>query len=99
MQEDVEVVEPEIGHHFLQLPFAQDGAENLSLLQFILRYANTRHAAAHHRKKLAFARIEVIDQHAALRVGDAAAEDHALIDGQTHDCLHTQIFRVAKNLI
>ena len=28
---DVEVVEPEVGEHFLQLPFAVHGAENLLL--------------------------------------------------------------------
>jgi hypothetical protein len=29
--EDVEVIEPEVGHHFLELPIAVDGAENLLL--------------------------------------------------------------------
>ena len=31
--EYVEVVEPEIGHHFLKLAFTVDGAQNLGLLQ------------------------------------------------------------------
>ncbi len=32
--EDVEVVEPEVDHHFLQLPLRLDGAEELRLRQF-----------------------------------------------------------------
>ena len=31
--EHIEVVEPEIGHHFLQLPLAVDGAQHLLLGQ------------------------------------------------------------------
>ena len=31
----VEMIEPEIGHHLLQLPFAIESAQKLSLLQFV----------------------------------------------------------------
>ena len=35
VDEDVEVVEPEIGHHFFQLALAVDGSQQLGLNQFV----------------------------------------------------------------
>ena len=47
IEEDVEVVEPEVGHHFLKLAFAEDGADDLGLHEFVIDDVRGVGAAAH----------------------------------------------------
>ena len=79
----VEVIEPEVCHHFLKLALAEYAAQNFGLLQLILDDAKSATpAASHHVEYLAFAWREIIYQQALLWVCDVAAEHDALLDWQ-----------------
>ncbi|MCG3160063.1 MAG: hypothetical protein JMDDDDMK_01095 [Acidobacteria bacterium] len=57
LSEDIEVVEPEINHHFLQLLFTEDGAQQFGLLQFAQRLVLIARRARRLRRRLWLRRL------------------------------------------
>jgi len=53
------VIEPEVGHHLLQLPLAQDRADHLCLCQFLSDLVLRADSCGHAQKNLALTRRKV----------------------------------------
>jgi hypothetical protein len=96
---DVEVVVPEVGHDLEQLSLAQDGAQDLGLLQFVVDDVHAVGAAGHQVEYLAVSRREVIEEQAALRIGHELGERDALVQGHFHERLDALVFGKCEHLV
>ena len=75
IDEYIEVIEPEVGHHFFKLALAVDGAQQLGLGQLTAHHLLRRHDRLY---GLALLRLHALNQLHGLRPFHTAGQRHAL---------------------
>ena len=84
VDEDVEVVEPEIGHHLFELAFAVDGAQQLGLHQFV---GDDRLRVVHGLQRFFLLGIKAGEELLPFAAAERVGEGNLLVGGHGHDFL------------
>ena len=95
---DVEVIEPEVRHHLLQLPLAHNRAHHLRLRQLLSNLILRADARRHAQKYLALARREVRQQQILLVAGHIAGKRDAVLHRHRDQRRHPLVLRQRKQL-
>ena len=89
--EDVEVIEPEVGHHLLQLALGHDRTHHLGLGKFVADPVRSIQPALHRVEDFALVRVQVAEELILLRPGHVLDESYALLDRQRVECGHAPL--------